>query len=351
MLTSAPAITEDVNNLNNIRIKVSAASTPTYTVDTQYYVKVAFNNASGAYINHVVVPVTFVAPTVAEQFALKAGYVVEGTVNAFYYDYESAVLADRKSVGVAHYFDAYDALATISLDADAAVVTKSNGEPYASSHLATLSATDVATAKLSLKATAEGAWGGEIAQDANSKTEAGYGKELTIEAWNETYNGWKYENNAQKAYSFKIKLMSPIFEGTIKPVSGSTINVTANAETGFAITKSMIELADYNKNLYSVVPDQNGVTPDNTGTDGVDAWTAAQINDVWATKDANNTYIKDLAMRAHVVDAEGTVTQEGAIIVKADPLPNTTATSMTVNVKDCWGYKKAQEVSVTIVKQ
>ena len=143
--------------------------------------------------------------------------------------------------------------------------------------------------------------------------------------------------------------MSPIFEGTIKPVSGSTINVTANAETGFAITKSMIELADYNSNLYCVVPDKAG-TPDNA-EGGNDVWKAAQISDVWVSKDANNTYIKKFSMQEYKEDAEGEVTQEGAIVLYADPLPNTQETSMKVNVKDCWGYKKAQEVSVTIVKQ
>lgn len=144
--------------------------------------------------------------------------------------------------------------------------------------------------------------------------------------------------------------MSPIFEGTINPVSGQTINVTANAETGFAITKSMIELTDYNNNLYCVVPDAKGVQPNNE-EGGNDAWKAAQINDVWVTKDANNTYIKKFSMQSYEEAADGKVTQEGAIVLYADPLPTTTETSMKVNVKDCWGYKKTQEVSVTIVKQ
>ena len=56
-------------------------------------------------------------------------------------------------------------------------------------------------------------------------------------------------------------------------------------------------------------------------------------------------------MQEYKENSDGEVTQEGAIVLYADPLPNTQATSMTVNVKDCWGYLKAQEVSVTIVKQ
>ena len=345
-LRKSDGTTTDVNNFNNIRIKVAKATTKTYIVDTQYFIKVTFKNAAGSYINHVSVPVTFKAPTVAEQFALKSGYVVDGVVNAYYYNYENA----SKAVALAHYFDAYDADATLAKDTDAAVVSASNGEPYNTNLVAALSATDMATAELSLvEGTITGPWSGSLKQNAKTNTEVGYGKDLIIEATNTHYDGWLYKTDAQKYYSFKIKLMSPIFEGTIKPVSGSTINVTANAETGFAITKDMIELADYNKNLYCVVPDATG-TPNNE-EGGNDVWKAAQINDVWVTKDANNTYIKKFSMQEYKTDADGEVTQEGAIVLYADPLPNTQATSMVVNVKDCWGYKKAQEVSVTIVKQ
>ena len=338
-------VATDVNALNNVRIKVAQATAKTFTVDTQYYIKVTFKNASGDYINHVSVPVTFKAPSVADQFTLKAGYVVDGVVNAYYYDYENA----SKEVALKHYFDAYDADATLAKDADASITSKDGDTAYNTVKLAKLSSTDMANAKLSLKeGEIDGSWT-SLAQSTTTNAEVGYGKDLIIEATNTHYDGWLYKTDDQKYYSFKIKLMSPIFEGTIKPVTGSTINVTANAETGFAITKSMIELADYNSNLYCVVPDMAG-TPNNE-EGGKDVWKAAQISDVWVTKDANNTYIKKFSMQEYKENAEGEVTQEGAIVLYADPLPNTQETSMKVNVMDCWGYKKAQEVSVTIVKQ
>ena len=344
-LRKSDGTTTDVNNFNNVRIKIAKATVPTYTVDTQYYLKVTFKNAAGSYINHVSVPVSFVAPTVAEQFVLKAGYVVDGVVNAYYYDYENA----SKEVALKHYFDAYDADATLAKDADASITSKDGDTAYNTVKLANLSSTYMANAKLSLVGgTISGSWT-SLAQSTTTNTEVGYGKDLIIEATNTQYDGWLYKTDDQKFYSFKIKLMSPIYEGTIKPVTGSTINVTANAETGFAITKSMIELADYNSNLYCVVPDKAG-TPNNE-EGGNDVWKAAQISDVWVTKDANNTYIKKFSMQEYKENAEGEVTQEGAIVLYADPLPNTQETSMKVNVKDCWGYKKAQEVSVTIVKQ
>ena len=352
-LRSSNAITDDVNVLNNVRFNVGKATTAKYTVDTQYYIKVTFYNGetTPAYINHIVVPVMFTAPTVADQFALKPGYVVDGKVNAFYYDNESAALADRKSVQLNRYFDNVDEEANITLDTQTTLATLSDGTALKSAHLAVLADQVVTSGEITTYSKIDGDiyLNTTYGMGDGTNRELGYGKELVVNATNETYDGWYYKTAAQKAYSFTIKVMSPIYEGTIRPVDASTIKVIGNLETGFAITKSMIELADYNKNLYSVVPDKAG-TPNNENG-GADVWSADQINDVWVTTDANNTYIKELAMRAHEVNADGEVTQEGAIIVKANPLPNSQETSMTVNVKDCWGYLKAQEVSVTIVKQ
>ena len=357
-LRKSNGTTTDVNNLNNVRFYVSPATTATYTVDTQYYIKVTFLDkpgdngyAGGKYINHIVVPVKFTAPTVADQFALKSGYVVDGKVNAFYYNYESAALADRKSVQLSHYFDNVDEEANITLDTQTTLATLSDGTALKSAHLAVLADQVVTSGEITTYSKIDGDiyLNTTYGMGDGTNRELGYGKELVVNATNATYDGWYYKTAAQKAYSFTIKLMSPIYEGTIRPVDASTINVTANAETGFAITKSMIELADYNKNLYSVVPDKKGATNNENG--GNDVWTAAQINDVWVTKDANNTYIKKFSMQEYKENSDGEVTQEGAIVLYADPLPNTQATAMTVNVKDCWGYLKAQEVSVTIVKQ
>ena len=50
--------------------------------------------------------------------------------------------------------------------------------------------------------------------------------------------------------------MSPIYEGSVNPVSGNTINISANDwSNGARITDAMIKGADYNKNTYNVVPD------------------------------------------------------------------------------------------------
>ena len=115
----------------------------------------------------------------------------------------------------------------------------------------------------------------------------------------------------------------------------------------------MISLKDYNNNNYNVVPDTkvtNGSLTNNANNT-VDVWSADQIENVWVSKAADNTYIKKIELQAPKDKTETEAAVEGAIVVYADPLQNTTPTTMTVNVKDAWGYTKAMEVSVTIVKE
>ena len=86
---------------------------------------------------------------------------------------------------------------------------------------------------------------------------------VTIKATKSYFNtdetaayGWNYAEDSDKEYSFQIRLMSPIYEGSVNPVSGNTINISANDwSNGARITDAMIKGADYNKNTYNVVPD------------------------------------------------------------------------------------------------
>ena len=361
--TAGHGTATSADDINYIKFNVKASDNETFTIDTQYYAKVSFygkkTGTTSQLINYVVVPVTFVAPTVADQFALKSGYVVDNVINAYYYNYTASSENVRRSVQLSHYFDKVDAAATLTLDKKVQLATYAGWKALYANDLAVfvdenssaLSEGTEATIANFLRLKKNHAGTNDIVMTDGTNREWGYAKDLAITAYNEDYKGWLYKEDAQTVYNFTIKLMSPIFEGVIAPTSGSTINVTANAEEGFAITKSMITLADYNKNTYNVVPDVDGKKPTNADNNTIDAWKAEQIANVWVTKDANNTYIKKFDMRAQV-DATDTADEvPGAIMLYADPLPNTQATTMDVHVTDAWGYNKAQEVSVTIVKQ
>ena len=317
------------------------------TLDKQYYMKVTFLHKSNNQkeVNSIVVPVTFTAPSVAEQFTKKDGYLNQetGVIAARYYD------VDKKYVEWKKFFETYDANAHLDLSKEDKVVKVGNTE-YCSDQLAIFDKNKAEDA-LRLRIGMNNALVDDI-----TKCELGYGKTLTVIATNDNYadTGWKYDSESKKGeYSFTIAISSPIYEGIIQYAEGTTVNIKANAEKGFAVTKNMISLKDYNNNNYNVVPDTkvtNGSLTNNANNT-VDVWSADQIENVWVSKAADNTYIKKIELQAPKDKTETEAAVEGAIVVYADPLQNTTPTTMTVNVKDAWGYTKAMEVSVTIVKE
>ena len=315
------------------------------TLDKQYYMKVTFLHKNQKEVNSIVVPVTFTAPSVAEQFTKKDGYLNQetGVIEARYYD------VDKKYVEWKKFFETYDAKATLALSKEDEVAKVGDTE-YSSDQLAIFDETEAEDA-LRLRI-------GNNSTLVNQTTgcELGYGKTLTVIATNNNYadTGWKYDSESKKGeYSFTIAISSPIYEGIIQYAEGTTVNIKANAEKGFAVTKNMISLKDYNNNNYNVVPDikvTNGSLTNNANNT-VDVWSADQIKNVWVSKAADNTYIKKIELQEPKDKTETEAAVEGAIVVYADPLQNTTPTTMTVNVKDAWGYTKAMEVSVTIVKE
>lgn len=132
--------------------------------------------------------------------------------------------------------------------------------------------------------------------------------------------------------------MSPIYEGSVNPVSGNTINISANDwVNGARITDAMIKGADYNKNTYNVVPDK--YVKDET------AWANPQIADVTPERDDENL-IKTVTVAAATQKDGNTV--NGAFVVKGENITNTTEVKMPVKVKDVWGYILEEKVSVTI---
>ena len=317
------------------------------TLDKQYYMKVTFLHKSNNQkeVNSIVVPVTFTAPSVAEQFTKKDGYLNQetGVIEARYYD------VDKKYVEWKKFFETYDAKATLALSKEDEVAKVGDTE-YSSDQLAIFDKTEAEDA-LRLRI-----GNNSTLVDQTTGCELGYGKTLTVIATNNNYadTGWKYDSESKKGeYSFTIAISSPIYEGIIQYAEGTTVNIKANAEKGFAVTKNMISLKDYNNNNYNVVPDTkvtNGSLTNNANNT-VDVWSADQIENVWVSKAADNTYIKKIELQAPKDKTETEAAVEGAIVVYADPLQNTTPTTMTVNVKDAWGYTKAMEVSVTIVKE
>ena len=328
--------TTDVNAAKNIKVTVNKTTKQNVLkLDKQYYLFVEFmtkDDKNPTFINRIVIPVTFTAPSVASQFTAKDGYVVDGNINAYFYN------TANKNIELKRYFEAMDTQALLELKQDDAVAKKDD-KTYTSYDLAVLK-----SGVLTLNGKNSTV---QVPVDGTTNKELGYGKVLTVNASNKNYKDsyWAYSTNDKKTASFTIKVMSPIAEGTITPATGSSIKVIANSEKGFDITADMISAKDYTGvTTYNIMPDKTGNPTTN------DVWESKQIAKVSVAKKGgdNNTYIKSVALTEYTAKQGNTPAKLGTINVKAEPLPNDTPSAIVVTVEDAWGYTTPKDVNVTI---
>ena len=328
--------TTDVNAAKNIKVTVNKTTRQNVLkLDKQYYLFVEFmtkDDKNPTFINRIVIPVTFTAPSVASQFTAKDGYVVDGNINAYFYN------TANKNIELKRYFEAMDTQALLELKQDDAVAKKDD-KTYTSYDLAVLR-----SGVLTLNGKNSTV---QVPVDGTTNKELGYGKVLTVNASNKNYKDsyWAYSTNDKKTASFTIKVMSPIAEGTITPATGSSIKVIANSEKGFDITADMISAKDYTGvTTYNIMPDKTGDPTTN------DVWESKQIAKVSVAKKGgdNNTYIKSVALTEYTAKQGNTPAKLGTINVKAEPLPNDTPSAIVVTVEDAWGYTTPKDVNVTI---
>ena len=328
--------TTDVNAAKNIKVTVNKTTKQNVLkLDKQYYLFVEFmtkDDKNPTFINRIVIPVTFTAPSVASQFTAKDGYVVDGNINAYFYN------TANKKIELKRYFEAMDTQALLELKQDDAVAKKDD-KTYTSYDLAVLK-----SGVLTLNGKNSTV---QVPVDGTTNKELGYGKVLTVNASNKNYKDsyWAYSTNDKKTASFTIKVMSPIAEGTITPATGSSIKVIANSEKGFDITADMISAKDYTGvTTYNIMPDKTGDPTTN------DVWESKQIAKVSVAKKGgdNNTYIKSVALTEYTAKQGNTPAKLGTINVKAEPLPNDTPSAIVVTVEDAWGYTTPKDVNVTI---
>ena len=296
--------TTDVNAAKNIKVTVNKTTKQNVLkLDKQYYLFVEFmtkDDKNPTFINRIVIPVTFTAPSVASQFTAKDGYVVDGNINAYFYN------TANKNIELKRYFEAMDTQALLELKQDDAVAKKDD-KTYTSYDLAVLK-----SGVLTLNGKNSTV---QVPVDGTTNKELGYGKVLTVNASNKNYKDsyWAYSTNDKKTASFTIKVMSPIAEGTITPATGSSIKVIANSEKGFDITADMISAKDYTGvTTYNIMPDKTGDPTTN------DVWESKQIAKVSVAKKGgdNNTYIKSVALTEYTAKQGNTPAKLGTINVK-----------------------------------
>ncbi len=284
----------------------------------------------------MIIPVTFVAPKLADLFEIKAGYVdpATGVINAYLYNLTGA---DLMKVETIKYFSKFVADAALAADTEAEVIklgfTSYKSNALVNSDIATFAASATVGAKLQLAAVT----------NPMVPFEVGYGQVLTFNVSKNNYANWAYDPmTSDGKYSFKIRIASPIEQGSIKPVAGSSIEIAGNdLVAGAKIGADAIKGYDYNNNPYNVVPDK-------FVTAGVNNWADPQIKTVAVGVDALG-YITSATVEAATLNGAG-ATVNGYFAVKGNSISQSVDVKMPVTVTDVWNYTKKVEVPVTIKK-
>ena len=192
-----------------------------------------------------------------------------------------------------------------------------------------------------------------------------YGKEFTVKVAEVNYlTGYTYSAEEMAAQTFKMKVLSPIVEGSIEVKEGTSVEVYAsrNAELNIA---DLIGY-NYNKQSYNLYKDVVFDKEDETNK------TAYEISaqhqgpaDNYADKaiasvkfESGDTQVFSITDNMKPVpSSEGTPAQwntttksvdTGIVTLDTSNISQDTQTTIKVTVTDIWGYEKTVEVPLTI---
>ena len=301
----------------------NATASKAFKVNTVYYAKVTFTTTGDSELNSVVVPFKFTVPTLASMFATEAA-VFKGDVAYAYMN-----VADQTSGEAAYSLKrAFAKYPEVSLDMDDETAIVGD---YTSADLADVAETFDENAKITLKA--------DVDADEKTNIPAGYAKELIVIASDKDYEGWAY---GEGEYVFKVKVMSPIFEGTVTSIE-SAVEIPATSVDGYKLGNKDIQGTTYNKVAYKVLQDA-------VNEKGEGYWKRPEIASVEAAV-ASDRVIK-IGNEGKAVDAamatDGKTVVEGYIQVLPQNIATTTEETINVSVTDTWGFVKVNPIKVKV---
>ena len=324
-----------------------------FSVDKTYYAKITFVG-EGDELNTIVVPFELSIPELSTLFATRDGYVVDGVINAYFYQVpatgtpgEQGAKEASAAVELERYFSKYVADANVELTGK--IGDKNSTKLFAwgtmgddsnsNSHIdnnktyqyfAKVNGDKVTSTTIELKNGIK-----------DGKPDGAYGEAVTVKVTKDNYYTWKYVADGAGEYSFQIRLMSPVYEGSIAVLTGERVIVSANDFVkGVNITEKDIEGRDYTgvNNLY-IFPDAGSATSKK--------WTNKQIWDVTPSVDKEH-YIDSAVMTGVTTDDKGNITAKGVINIKGRSLSNDTDIDLPVKITDAWGYELDVTVPVTV---
>ena len=309
-----------------------------FDVNTVYYAKVSFSNGTEV-LNSVVIPFQFTVPTFASLFEVEPAVFTDGV--AYAYLNVADQLNGAANSGVAAYAFA-NAFKTIPTDAKFTLADDDDiiADEYNSDDLAKIGSTAGSASTTNVAYAADlKIYLNNVDVDATTGLQAGYGKELLITATDANgYEGWDYAEGEDE-FVFKMKVMSPIYEGTITSIK-SSVEVPVTSVEGYKMGNNDIEGKTYGAVAYKVFQDVA------TG------WSRPEIAKVTgASENERVAKIGNAGVAAGVTtDTNGKVTAEGYLQILPQNIENTTDVVVNLTVEDIWGYKKVSPITVTVKK-
>lgn len=318
---NAKANVSSKDEANYISIKVDdSKANADIKLFTTYYLKVTFNSSNGE-LNSIIVPVKFTAPTVAEQFSVKSGLEKDGVIYGFLS--EETANNSNPAYTISNAFDDFDSAASISVTGD--LIDEMNNVKSSDKF-------EISGKTVQFK---------DAVPTQADKTQDAYGKAFTLKAENTYYSDtkWEYPDKAEYTdYVFKMKLLSPIFDGTFSTSTGDALSIIGGSD--FKIENSQLSAVDYNGTKFNILPDKVAKNPANQ------AFTDSRIASVSVANVPGQISEAEIVVAKE--DNNGVVT-EGYIKGKAASVVTDTETiNLTVTVKDIFGYQKTVKIPVII---
>ena len=340
-----------------LRFENTAALANALTLDHKYKAVITFVGTADAggtnsTLSTTEIPFTLSIPTIDKLFTEQAGVFVGGVANA-YMD-ASAKIGTKPSSAPSKISAKYEFASafnkfgdnmkattyTFSLDNKTKIV----GD-LTSNELAKINDANKTSANITLNDVTTTDRVNIV--DANTGLQKGYKQELIVNVSAKFAGVWAYGTEDDVDYSFKIKVMSPLYEGKIE-ATDQVVIIPATDKNGHEVNSSDIAGYTYNNILYSIFPDAKAANSDYDGL----AYTRKEIMKVEFKSLDENVFTSAISANPYTPEATAngvtTPAKDGYVVVTPKNLAQTTDAKLQVTLTDAWGYKKVAEIPVRV---
>ena len=331
-----------------LRFENTTALANALTLDHKYKAVITFvGSADGTVystLSTTEIPFTLSIPTIDKLFTEQAGVFVGGIANAYM---DKAAVSGSSVPATYPFASAFNHFGEnmkatsykFEMDDETKIV-----DDLTSADLATINNATNTNADITLNNTLPGTSTNLV--DGNTGLQKGYKQELIVNVTAAKFAGvWDYGTATDVDYSFKIKVMSPLYEGTIV-ATDQIVTIPATDVNGHEVNSSDIAGYTYNDILYSIFPDK----PESTSPLSL-GYKRDEIQKVEFKSMDENVFISNIKAESYHpagADPEKDPAKDGYLIVYPKNLAETTDAKLKVTLTDAWGYKKVAEIPVRV---